>query len=85
LSGDGNKMWIAYGSYDSSHMLGSIDLETLTVLPELALSFQPQSNPGLTAGPIKCRPFGLQVASRKSLALSRCVLYHLLLPEQVFA
>jgi hypothetical protein len=42
LSADGNKLWIAYGSYDSSHMLGSVDLETLTVLPELVLSVQPQ-------------------------------------------
>lgn len=42
LSADGNKLWVAYGSYDSSRTLGSIDLESLSALPDLALDFQPQ-------------------------------------------
>jgi hypothetical protein len=43
LSGDGNKLWIAYAwlSFSDSPYIGSIDLETLTVLPDMAFDFKP--------------------------------------------
>jgi hypothetical protein len=40
LSADGSKLWIAYGPYDSSRALGSIDLNNLVALPDLPINVQ---------------------------------------------
>ena len=42
LSANGDKLWVAYGHYDPSNSLGSIDLDSLTLLPDLALDFKPE-------------------------------------------
>lgn len=43
LSMDGNKLWVAYGwrSYSLARYIGSIDLETLSVLPDMEFDFKP--------------------------------------------